>query len=846
MRRISSAFLFSVAAFCTAFFIGSLGQAYGGPVTSPEEHLGRPVGVDFELADWKEESSYFIRLGEESENVITRRVGSTTEGRDFLISIISDTANLANLDQLKKFARIIADPRSRSGEEIESAIENGKVFLFVSGAMHATEAAGSQFLMEFGYTLATSDDEPWVSARNDTIVVLYVTNPDGVDHVTNWYRKTVGTPYEGSGLLKLYQYYAGHDNNRDWFMLTQNETRIVSELLYTEWFPQVYWDVHQQGSKRERFFVPPYRDPLNPNLDPNIITAIDALGSRGLADMTREGFTGISTGVSYDMWWNGGNRNVPVRHNMVGILTEAASVNMASPMFIPRGELSNPRGLAGGYAPSNQFPNPWPGGWWRLRDIIDYEMAFGSSLLGSLAREPETWLRNAVGASRRSIDRGLESAPKAWIIPSDNRDPDAVRRFLDILLRTGVEIHVAKDAIEADGRGYAAGSIVILRSQPYGQHVKDLMEVQRYPEGAPPYDVSGWTVPFLFGIRRSEVNARLYGEALRRVDNVDDAVRMFGGDERVVNPKGIVSQHPVWSSHHSSAWKRVALELANGTPVQLVTEGLNEGLFATGIDPRQSEIVEGIEGMPRIGVYSPWSGSMDEGWLRYVLDTNEIPYITVKNESLRAGNLGDFLDVLVMPSLRSQLLDSGRMAGTIPEAYAGGLSPEGANAIEEFVRGGGRLVTLGSSSQWAIDLLELPLIDVTRGEGADDFSCPGSVLRAIPQDGDVMTAGLGPAMAVFFSGSSAYRAMTPSEMEGKYGQAVESIAKGEPNVLLRYAPTRVLMSGWIKSPETIEGRMAWVEVSYGDGEVEVFGFRPQYRGWSQASFGLLFRSILLP
>ena len=353
-------------------------------------------------------------------------------------------------------------------------------------------------------------------------------------------------------------------------------------------------------------------------------------------------------------------------------------------------------------------------------------------------------------------------------------------------------------------------------------------------------------MPFLFGIRRAEVNARLDGEALRRVENVDDAARMFQGDERVINGKGIVAKHPVWSSYHSSAWKRVASELQNGTPVQFITEGLNEGLFTTGIDPRQSDFAEGIETMPRIGVYSPWSGSMDEGWLRYVLDTNEIPYVSVKNESLRAGNLGEMLDVLVIPSIRSQQLDEGRMPGTIPDEFARGLSPEGANSIEEFVRGGGRLITLGSSSEWAIDLLELPLIDVTREEGAEGFSCPGSVLRTIPQPGSTMTAGLGPATAVFFSGSSAYRLMTKSEIETKYGQVVDSIAKGEPNVLLRYAPTRVLMSGWIKSPETIEGQIAWAEVGYGEGTVQVFAFRPQYRGWSQASFGLLFRSIFLP
>ena len=242
-------------------------------------------------------------------------------------------------------------------------------------------------------------------------------------------------------------------------MLTQIETRIVTDLLYSQWRPQVYWDVHQQGSSGERLFVPPFRDPLNPNLDPAIISGIDALGSRALLDLTRAGFSGISTGVSYDMWWNGGNRNVPVRHNIIGLLTEAASVRLASPMFLPKSDLRAPRGLDG-YAPSNQFPNPWPGGWWRLRDIIDYELAFGRSLLGSLSRERETWLRNSLEVAQRTIDKGTESAPRAWIIPSDNRDPDAVKRLVDVLLLAGVELHITDGSIKADGRNYPATSLV--------------------------------------------------------------------------------------------------------------------------------------------------------------------------------------------------------------------------------------------------------------------------------------------------------------------------------------------------------------------------------------------------
>ena len=814
------------------------GPVTAQPVTTPTEHLGRPAGVDFELADWSEVSGYFHRLARESPNVETSRVGTTTEGRSLLLSVISSSENLANLDRIRAHSHVIADPRGHSDARIDQAVREGKVILLISCAMHATETAAPQFAMEFAYTLATSDDEPWRTAREKMVVAIFPTlNPDGLDHVVDWYRETVGTPYEASRLLKLYQYYAGHDNNRDWFMLTQAETRIVTEQLYSVWRPQVYWDVHQQGSRRERFFVPPFRDPLNPNLDPAVISGIDALGSRALLDLTRRGFSGISTGVSYDMWWNGGNRNVPVRHNIIGLLTEAASVRIATPIFLPRSELAAPRGL-GEYVPSNRFPDPWPGGWWRLRDIIDYELAFGRSLVGSLSREPQFWLRNALEVSRRVIESGTDGAPIAWLIPSDNRDPAAVRRLVDVLLLGGVEIDVAGGPVEADGRTYPAGTLVIRREQPYGSHVKDLFEVQRYPAGEPPYDVAGWTLPFLLGIRRVEVMADLMTDGpLSRVKEPGDAIAGFAGDPRA--PRG---SDDVLSSADSSTWASLTRRLAENETFTFFTRGDRAGLFVAGtVEPGPDEAAIAVTDVPRIGVYSPWEGNMDEGWLRYVFDTFGIPFVTVRNEMLRAGQLGDFLDVLIFPHSSPGRLDRGRAHGSVPDRYAGGLAPEGAIAVEEFVRRGGRLITIGASCRWAVELFQLPLIDVTREEDAKEFSCPGSVLRAIPENAHGLTAGLPDSISLFFSrGCGAWRPMTDKELKD-----ADLVSNRAFDTLLRYAPTRVLMSGWIKEPGVIERQGAWLRVAHGNGRIHLFGFRPQYRGWSQATFALLFRAILL-
>ena len=816
-------------------------------VTTPEQHLGRPVGVDFQLADWDEVTSYFHKLARQSPNVITKKIGTTTEGRDFLLATISSAENLANLDTIRQHARSIADPRGKSRAEKQAAVREGKVILFVSCALHATEAAAPQFAMEFAHKLATSNGEPWRSARRNLVVLIAPsTNPDGLDHVVSWYRETVGTPYEASSLLKLYQYYTGHDNNRDWFMLTQAETRIVTEQLYSVWFPHVYWDLHQQGSGEERMFVPPFRDPLNPNLDPAIVSATGLLGTRALMDMTREGLSGISTGVSFDMWFGAASRNVPVRHNVVGLLTEVASVNVASPIFLPRSKLSSPLG-EGEYGPSNRFPHPWPGGWWRLGDVIDYELAFGRSLLGSLSRERQLWLANSLEAAERAIRKGKDSAPNAWLMPADNRDPAAVRRLVEALLRGGVEVHVSTGPVAADGRRYPQGTIVIRRDQPYGGYVKDLFDVQRYPDSKPPYDAAGWTLPMLLGVRRVEVMHGLEAD-LRLVESAEEAVAGFPGD-----PRAGKKNRGLLSGSNSDTWTAVVARLQQARAVQFVTEGVREGIFLVepkpvgrprrkrrADQPAVAETTIVLGSLPRIGLYSPWRGSMDEGWMRYVLDTYAIPYTTVRNEMLRAGDLSDFLDVLVIPSVSPSQLDAGRTPGSLPDQYVGGLAPEGAVATEEFVRAGGTLITLGSSSGWAIELLELPLVDVTEGSAAKDFSCPGSVLRGVPDRDHPLTAGLPDSVALFFSRSAAWRTMTDEERKkAGYGEGHEI------ETLLCYASTRLLLSGWISQPEVLEGKIAWVRARHGKGQVHLFAFRPHYRAWTQATFPLLFRAMFL-
>jgi len=799
---------------------------------TPEQHLGRPVGTDFQLADWDQTRTYFEALSA-SPRLELRRMGTSQEGRDLVLAVISSEENLARSSELRRHSRVLSDPRGRTEAELAAAVEEGKVILFITSAMHATETAAPEMSMELAWNLVSSDEEPWKSAREEVVVCLVPNlNPDGQDHVVSWYRETVGGPFEATGLLKLYQKYAGHDNNRDWFMLSLAESRLLTEQLYRVWRPQVLWDVHQQGSTRERMFVPPFRDPLNPRVDPGILTGIDLIGTRALFDLTREGFEGISTGVSYDMWWNGGNRNVPVRHNVIGLLTEAASVDIATPLFLPRSELSPPRGL-GSYAPSNQFPDPWPGGWWTLRKIIDYELGFARSLLGTLAREGELFRRNSLEAARRTIERGRDTAPRAWVVPSDNLDVGAVRRMVQTLLWSGIEIHRAEAAFEAEGRTWPAGSLLLRRDQPYGAHLADLFEIQRFPDGHSPYDVSGWTLPLLMGVERAELVNVPEGE-FTRTPTVNDSVEAFSGDARIGFPQG------GWLSlRDTDKWTELIRTLQRGEPMTYVTRDERSGIVVPGeqaANLNEEPIV--LSGVPRIGVYAPWRGLKNEGWLRWVLDTWQIPYTTIRNETIRGGRLADVVDVLVLPSVSSGQLDDGRAEGTVASDWTRGLAPEGAVAIEEFVRGGGTLIAMEGSTPWVIDLFRLPLVDVSRGEESGEFSCPGSVLRTVPWQHQ-LTAGLAPSVPVFFSRGHAWRDMTEDEREQR------RLTAHAPETLLEWAPARLLYSGWIQQPEVIAGRKAWVRARHGEGKLHLFAFRPQYRSWSQAAFHLLFRAMLL-
>ncbi|MCZ6680097.1 MAG: M14 family metallopeptidase, partial [Candidatus Poribacteria bacterium] len=479
-------------------------------IISPEEAIGFPVGTDYKLARWEAITQYLRSLATNADRVMLEERGKTTEGLDFVLVTISSPENLANLDRYKAIQRKLADPRGQDETELDRLCHEGKAVVLINCNLHSTEVASSQMAMELAYQLATKDT-PQVREILENVIILLIpsTNPDGLNMVVDWYDRTVGTPYEASPMPWLYHKYTGHDNNRDWFMLTQVESQIVTEILYKAWFPEVVYDVHQMGNAGARFIIPPYFDPVNPNIPPLLQRELSLIGAQMALELTAQGYTGVLSNAVYDTWWNGGFRTVPYRHNMVGILTEAASVNIASPIFQPRLSLKGHRRGLGGYAQQTNFPEPWPGGWWRLRDIIEYEEVAVYSILSRVAKQKVMFLSNFYKLGLHAVEKGKGEPPRAFLVPTKQRDLNTALKMLEILQRGGVEIHRADASFIADGVEYPEGTYVVSMAQPFRAHAKDFLEVQRYPQrraapGAPPerpYDITGWTVPLQMGVK---------------------------------------------------------------------------------------------------------------------------------------------------------------------------------------------------------------------------------------------------------------------------------------------------------------------------------------------------------
>lgn len=742
-------------------------------VPTPRSVLGFEPGDDRKLADWPTLLGYYQALGKTSDRVSYRELGHSTLGAPFIALIISSPQNIRHLDTYRRLNASLADPRLlHSAKEQGDALRDGRVVVLITSGLHSNEVGGHLAPAVLAYRLATDTSAAMRAILDNLIVVLAPSlNPDGVTIVTRWYQRTLGTPAEGTKPPELYHYYAGHDNNRDWYAFTQVETQLTVDSLYDVWHPQIVMDLHQQQSDGSRLFLPPYLDPIEPNVDPLIVEGANALGTAIAWELAGEGKTGITVNSTFDAWSPA--RAFEHYHGGVRILAEAASANLASPVDIPFDELAA-RGR--GFNPRERswnFTAPWPGGRWTLRDIITYQTDAAYALLRNASRYRDRWLANFLAVGERAV-RGWRGWPYAYVIPRPRQDTVALATLLGILHRGGVEIRTALQPFSVGNQRYPSGSFVVPLRQPYAAFAKALLEPQRYPDARlypggppqPPYDVTAHTLPLLMG-----VTAVVAAESLRVPLSAP------------ADPPHATPGYPGFGSPDSA----------------------------------------------RIGLYRSYAAPMDEGWTRWVFDTWKVPYVPVVDSIMRAGKLREKFDAIVLPDQAPIELLEGLPSHVYPAPYPGGLGREGVQALRQFVEDGGTLVTLNDASRFAIEQLLLPLRNVLEGVPDDEFYAPGAIFRLELDTEHPIARGMPQQSVAWFEDGPAFAVLDSSVVR----------------VIGRYPadPAQLLRSGWVLHPERVAGRAALVEVRLGQGRVILFGFRPQYRGQSLATYPLLFNAL---
>ncbi|MEJ2679579.1 MAG: M14 family zinc carboxypeptidase, partial [Gemmatimonadota bacterium] len=469
--------------------------AQAADIPSPEQQFGFRMGADGKLADWSQLSAYYRLVAQRSPRVMLKEMGTSTLGKPFLVLFISSPENLARLEEIRRENLVLADPRGHSEAEIQQAIDQGRAIVAQSYGLHATEVAATQTAAELVYDMATRDDETMRRILDQTVAILFPSlNPDGTTMVADWVRKTAGTEYQGSSLPWLYHYYIGHDNNRDAFQQNTAESVWTGEILFRDWIPEAYVDHHQMGSYGPRMYVPPYAEPIRPDGDPLVWREMSWWGAQIAYAEETAGKSGVANASIYGGWGHFGFHWITPFHNIAGMLTESASARMAWPIFVQPDQLeADPDHGIPEYKAQTTFPDPWPGGWWHVRDIVDMQKIASLAILDMAAKNRRLVLRNHYLKAKRQIERGEAADPvhngpegpiAAFVVPAHQHDRLTAVTMIDKLLQQGVEVRRATDDFVHEGRVYGAGSWVVSMAQPKRGLIRWLLGRTFYPDNA--------------------------------------------------------------------------------------------------------------------------------------------------------------------------------------------------------------------------------------------------------------------------------------------------------------------------------------------------------------------------
>ena len=852
----------------------------GVPVTTPAQALGADLGDDYFLATYSQLEAYWHTLDRESDRMSLVDIGRTEEGRTQWMAVITAPENAARIDRYRDISRRLARADGLTDDQARVLAAEGKAVVWIDGGLHASETLGAQQLMETVYQLVSRSDPETLRFLRDVIVLAVDANPDGHELVAKWYmrdrnpqrRTTAGVP-------TLYQKYAGHDNNRDFYMATQAETINMNRILFEEWIPQIVYDHHQTGPAGTVMFAPPFREPFNYVFDPLIPVSIDLLGAAMHSRFAAEGKPGVTmrSGSTYSTWWNGGLRTTAYFHNQIGLLTE--TIGNPTPVDIP-------------YVPERQrasadLPYPIAPQKWRFRQSIEYSLTANRAVLDLASRDRERLLFNIYRMGRNSIDRGsrdtwtpLPHRPvgripdprfrdaRGYVLSADQPDFPTATRFVNALIRSGVVVQRAVSPFEAGGRRYPAGSYVVKTAQAFRPHVLDMFEPQDHPDdipypGAPPrppYDSAGWTLAYQMGVAFDRVLdgfdgpfETIHGAASPPPGAVGGVAAAAGyilshrqNDAFIVVNRLLKAGAPVY-------WPDAASIYLPATPATLpiLRQAAAElGVTFTGVTSHAP--AGAITRRPaRIGLWDCYGGSTPSGWTRWLLERYEFPFEVVYPRALDAGSLSSKYDVLIFPDGAIPGRD-GR--GTDDDCLGGGGAPAEYRdrigrvtaqttipQLKRFAEEGGTIVAIGRSTAIA-GALGLAVSDAlveslpdggTRPLTREQYYVPGSLLRVAVDTTNPVAYGLDADVDVFFDNSPVFRLDSDARRRG-----VRPVAW--------FASAKPLRSGWAWGQRYLDGGVAVADAAVGKGRVLLFGPEINFRAQSHGTFKFLFNAIYYP
>lgn len=867
MKSLLPRFRFLSLAFTTLLFcLASYGQAQTIP--TPESHLGFEIGADFHLATYDQSLAYFQKLAQASDQIKLFQAGETSEGRPWYFSVISTKANLDKLDRYREIAQRLAHPEGLTDEEAKALAREGKPIVHIDGGLHATEVAGAQHTISLAYELLSSDDPKIKDILENTIIMLWPSlNPDGQNMVADWYHSNVGTPYEIAPLPKLYQKYIGHDNNRDAYMLNMIESRVVART-WREWEPNIIHVHHQSSPFPTRIWLPPFAEPIATQTPPIVAREVNMIGMAIAQALETNGQEGaVHMGTGFDAWYPGYVDYMPVLQNIPAFWTETALYRYATPHFYTIRDFPKDRA---GLRIESLYSSPWKGGWWRLKDAMDYMQTASIAVLEYASKYGETVLYNRYQSGRNTIKKYEEEPPYAYFIPQDQRDPVRPVELLKRLAFNGIKVQQLSEAVTFNNMNYPQGTWVIPMNQEFGELARQLLDVQEYPdlreypEGPPeqPYDAAGWTLPMIFEVDVIPAMLPLTDEVRNALQTLEGNTVVWQISEDVssedfapgsgfdthANAAGILPPPGSLSGKGTTAlvdpkennsFRMINKALKSNGKVSYASgkyaiEGISRTTldqWAKGLAVNVSMVnnVKGTRINPRIALYRPHTASMDEGWTRWLFEQFGFEFTNIGNADFQMGNLNKRFDVILLASEGGYIFEQGFQEGSVPPQYAGGLGESGLRGMNNFVEAGGTLVCLNQSSKYVIEALSLPIKDVTRGVGRKEFFAGSSILEVETDTSHPAMAGMPVKANIFVSRSPVF-----TTLEGFEGQA-----------LAKYQTTgSPLRSGYLLGESHIQGYAASLDVKHGKGHVILHGFSPQWRGQTMGTYRVLFNSIL--